>query len=117
MFVPSTPGSRLRNSLKEKDDVIREMTGDPALKFIEKGDTVIDRVGQSDLWKGDPFCLRKDCFHCRGRYKIAEEQEERAAAKITGEKPKSNPPKGTSGSIPGYTTEGVTYSLECLTCW
>ena len=87
------------------------------MKFVEKGgETIIDRVGQSDPWKGETFCKRTDCLHSEGRYEIAKEQEERTAAKIIGEKLRSNLPKGTFISIPGCTSEGVTYSLECMTC-
>ena len=82
----------------------------------KEGDTVMDRLGQGDPRKGETFCRRADCLHCKGRYVIAQEQKERAAAKVTGEQPRSNPPKGTSSSIPGCTSEVVNYSLECMTC-
>ena len=37
-------------------------------------------------------------------------------SKVTGGPPKSTPPKGTSSLLPGCTSEGINYSLECLTC-
>ena len=54
VFVPATPGSKLRDILQEKDNTISEIMGAPALKFVEKGGpTILDKVGQSDPWKGD----------------------------------------------------------------
>ena len=51
-----------------------------------------------------------------GRYTLYEEEEDRAMAKVSGEAPKYSPPKGTSSSLPGCTTEGLTYVIECMTC-
>ena len=50
------------------------------------------------------------------RQVIAQEREDLAAAKISGEQPRSNPPKGTMNSIPGCTSDGIVYSLECMEC-
>ena len=36
--------------------------------------------------------------------------------KVSGGSPKYAPPKGTSSSLPGCTSEGITYALECLSC-
>ena len=47
---------------------------------------------------------------------MAEEEEDKAMAKVLGEAPKYSPPKGTSTSLLGCTTEGVTYAVECLAC-
>ena len=37
-------------------------------------------------------------------------------ANVNGGPPVSSPSKETSVSLPGCTTERITYSLECLTC-
>ena len=76
----------------------------------------MDLGGHSDPWKAETFCQRTDCLHCQGRLTLAQEQEEKAMAKISGEKTECNPPKGTSSSLPGCTQEGITYTLECQTC-
>ena len=85
----------------------------PALRFLETGgSTILDKVGQIDPWRSETFCQCKDCLHCKGRQVFVQE----AMANVTGETPRSNPPKGTSSSIPGCTTEGITYTLECQKC-
>lgn len=117
MFVVTTPVSKLRDLLQEKDDKISELMNAPALRFIEKGGrTILGKVGQSGPWKGETFCRREDCLHFQGRYVLVQEEEDKVMAKVTGGPPKYTPPKGTSTSLPGCTTEGVNYSLECLTC-
>ena len=104
----------MRDKLQESEDVISEMMGAPALKFVEKGGTTIyQKLGQSDPWKGDTFCQRDDCLHCQGRYILAEEEEDKV---MSGCSLKYAPPKGTSTSLPGCTSEGITYALECLSC-
>ena len=117
VFVTATPGSKLRDMLQERDNQMAEIVGAPALRFVEKGgDTILDIIGQSDPWKGETYCQRTDCLHCKGRQVISQEREDLAAAMISGEQPRSNPPKGTMNSIPGCTSEGIVYSLECMEC-
>ena len=116
VFVPATRNSKLRDILQHNDDKISEMLNAPSLRFVEKGGrTVLDKLGQSDPWKAETFCNRQDCLHCEGWYIIAQEEEDKAMAKVSGGPPRSSPPKGTSVSLPGCTTEGITYSLDCLT--
>ena len=65
VFVPATPGSRLRDTLQKEDDNMSQALNAPSLRFMEKGGTTIqEKVGQSDPWKGDTFCQREDCLHC-----------------------------------------------------
>ena len=77
---------------------------------------ILDRIGQNDPWKTETFCQRTDCLHYQGWLTLAQEQEEKAMAKISGEKTECNPPTGTSSSLPGCAQEGITYTLECKTC-
>ena len=64
------------------------------MMFVEKeGNMIVEKVGQSDPWKGETFCPRKDCLHCQGRFVLAKEQEERAMAKVAGGQPSYTPPK------------------------
>ena len=37
-------------------------------------------------------------------------------ANVTREKARSNPPKGSSTSVPGCTSKGVNYTLKCVEC-
>ena len=49
VFVPATPGSVLRSILQEKDDMLARVMRSPALRFVDEGgETVMDRLGQSD---------------------------------------------------------------------
>ena len=76
VFVPATPGSRLRDTLQKEDDNMSQALNAPSLRFVEKGGTTIkEKVGQSDPWKGDTFCQREYCLHCQGRYVLAEEED------------------------------------------
>ena len=113
VFVPATPGSKLRDILQRKDDELSEMLGIPGLKFVEKGGRMIlDRIGLNDPWKTETFCQRTDCLHCQRRLTLAQEQEEKAMTKITGEQTDFNPPKGMSSLLPGCTQEGITYTCR-----
>ena len=68
VFVPATPGSKLRDTLQKNDDNLSKALDAPSLRFVEKGGTTIqEKFGQSDPWKGDTFCQREDCLHCQGR--------------------------------------------------
>ena len=85
----------MRDLLQEKDDMVSELMNKPALRFVEKGgSTILDKVGQSDPWKGETFCQRENCLHCQGRYILAQEEEDKVMAKVSGGPPKSTPPKG-----------------------
>ena len=49
VFVPATPGSKLRDMFKQRDDSLSETLNAPALRFVERGgNTVLDKVGQND---------------------------------------------------------------------
>ena len=37
VFVPGTPGTKLRDPLQDRDDKISEVMNSPALMFVEKG--------------------------------------------------------------------------------
>ena len=81
VFVPSTPGSKLMDLLQKGDNMMSEALNAPALRFVEKGgSTIQERLGQSDPWKSEIFCQRKDCLHCQGRYTLIDEEEDRAMA-------------------------------------
>ena len=68
------------------------------------------------LGKGRHSAKRDNCLHCQGRYILAQEEEDKAMARVAGEVPKATPPKETSTSLSGCMGEGVTYTLECQTC-
>ena len=75
VFVPATPGSRLRDTIQKLDDQLSETMDAPALRFVEKGgSTIQERLGQSDPWKSEVFCQRKDCLHCQGRCTLLDEE-------------------------------------------
>ena len=71
IFVPFTPGSKLRESLQRQDEMLAEALNVPSMRFIEKAGTiVIQDVGQSDPWAVDQFCPRTNCWHCQGRHQL-----------------------------------------------
>ena len=43
VFVPATPGSKLRDILQRCDDQLSETLDAPAVRFVEKGGTTIER--------------------------------------------------------------------------
>ena len=86
----------------------------PSLRFVEK--TVIEDEGQSDPWILDQFCPRKEYWHCQGRLQLLKEAEDRLIEKVTGEAPPTCSPEYSRVSLPGCTTEGINYVLECSTC-
>ena len=69
------------------------------------------------------MCPRKDCLPCRGQLILGAEAEEEALKQVCGEegKPENNKEgrKKTAEerrSLPGCTTEGCNYVIECLPC-
>ena len=112
-----TPGSKVRDSLQKQDKMMAQALNVPSVRFVEKaGTTILQDVGQSDSWAKERFCPRKNCWHCQGRHKLLQEEEERAVTNVTGEATKVNPPKDSRTSIPGCTAEGINYVLECSNC-
>ena len=94
MYGVYTGNPRVNFEEHEKDDIILEVMGSPALRFVEKGgETLMEKIGQSDPWKGETFYMRADCLHCKGRYIIAKEQEDKAAAKLLERNKGQNPQK------------------------
>ena len=98
--------------------MLAEALGAPALRFVEKGGkSLVSMVGQTDPWKSDQFCERRGCLPCATMLIICKEKEERAATMIAGEKIEENGPyKEASKTLPGCTTEGVVYVIDCQTC-
>ena len=87
VFVPFTPGSRLRDEIQRQDDVLSKTLEAPAFRFIEKGGNSFDSLlGQADPWKSDMSFEREGCLPCKSRLILLEEKEERTAKMITGEK-------------------------------
>ena len=73
-------------------------------------------VGQADPWKAEMFCGRKGCLPCQTRFTLAKEKEDRVVAMVSGEKVDKEPPKKTCSTLPGCTTEGILYTLDCQAC-
>ena len=117
VLVPQTPASRLKEELQAQDEILAAALKIPSLRFVERsGCMIVQDVGQSDPWSRDMYCPRDGCWHCKGRYQIHKETEELAMAKVSGDNPKTSPPQDCRLSLPGCTSEGVNYVLECGTC-
>ena len=52
----------------------------------------------------------------QGRVQLLKEAEERSISKVTWEKTPTNPSEDSRLFLPGCTTEGINYVLECSTC-
>ena len=71
VFVPQSPGSKLKEALHTQDEVLARALNIPSLSFVERSGTmVIQDIGQSDPWATDQFCPREDCWHCQGRLQL-----------------------------------------------
>ena len=116
-FVPHTAGSKLKKALQSQNEHLAQSLKVPSLRFVERsGTTIIEDVGQSDPWALDKCFERGDCWHCRGRLQLLQEAEERTTSKITGEATTTQPPEDCRTSLPGCTSEGLNYVLDCGTC-
>ena len=66
VFVPSTPGSKLRKVLPVVDGKFTKVQGIKNVKFVERGGTMLTEL----LVKSNPFkpvhCGREMCWPCNG---------------------------------------------------
>ena len=91
IFIPSTPGSQLKNILQKQDSIITTAMGSPRARFVERaGVTIMEELGSNNPWSTEWYCPRKDCLPCQGRAFLAKEEEEEAIKLVTGEG-KGNP--------------------------
>ena len=68
VFIPSTPGSKLKNLLQSQDNLITSSMNTPQVRFVERsGTTVMEDLGRTNPWAAEWFCPRKDCVPCQGR--------------------------------------------------
>ena len=79
ILLPCTQDSVLRKSLQLADDTVGEVTGSPAIQFVERcgGETIISLLGSSNPWSKDWVCGRNDCLQCKGRAMFSGEVDER----------------------------------------
>ena len=117
VFLPATPGSRLKKDLQEADEILCKTTNSPTVRFVERGGpTLMELVGKSNPWSREWFCPRKNCVPCKGRLLLAaEDAEERLqmAEKKEGVVKRS---QESRVAVPSCTGEGVNYILECAAC-
>ena len=63
VFVPHTVGSKLARELRNKEDKIKDLTGEK-IKIVEKsGMKIEDMIAGKDPWRGGD-CQRSNCFLC-----------------------------------------------------
>ena len=82
---------------------------------------MINKVGSNNPWKKDWICPRKNCLLCKGQAILGEEAEQDAVSLVVGDKEKEEQkvtkwPKEDTRSLPGCTSEGCNYVIECLQC-
>ncbi len=67
MFVPATPGGKLRNQLQEAKDIFSELNRIPRIKIVERGGKkMIHMLAIKDPW-GKRKCMREDCLSCSSK--------------------------------------------------
>ena len=93
----------------------------PTIRVVERAGTkLIDKVGSNNPWKKDWSCPRKTCLPCKGQAILGEEAEKDAIKLVVGDKNKTEEqkvikwPKEDTRSLPGCTSEGCNYVIECL---
>ena len=99
------------------------MMNSPSVRVVERAGTKIEEEGgNNNPWKKEWTCPRKDCLPCKGQLLLGAEAEEEALRKVCGEEEKQENKEGRKKtaeyrrSLPGYTTEGCNYVVECLPC-
>ena len=91
MFIPHTVGSALAKELKEKENILKEITGDK-MKIVERaGLKLEDVLTRTNPWKGMD-CGRPNCLLCLTKT-------------LTGKDKKKD-----------CTKRNILYELRCLTC-
>ena len=91
MFVPHTVGSSLANAIKEKEEKVKDITGDK-IKVVEKAGMKLENIlTKNNPWKGSD-CGRPNCLLC--------------ATKVLTNKDKKK----------DCTKRNILYEIKCLTC-
>ena len=63
VFVPHTVGSKLARELRNKEEKLKDLTGEK-IKIVEKsGIKIEDMIAGKDPWRGGD-CKRSNCFLC-----------------------------------------------------
>ena len=116
VFVPSTPGSQLKKSLQEADNVICQTVNSPSVRFVETGGpTIMELVGNNNPGAREWWCPRHDCAPCQGRRVLGQEEIEDTLKRSDGEEvPKKSLQDRTA--LPSCVGEGINYVIECQTC-
>ena len=83
VFIPATPGSRLKISSKKQDNMVTQVMTSPQVRFVERaGTTMIEDLGRNSPWASEWYCPRKESLPCQGRAILAAEVEEDAMAMV-----------------------------------
>ena len=95
----------------------------PVVRVVEKAGTkLMEEVGDTNPWKKEWCCPRKTCLPCQGQAILGAEKEEETSNLVCGTQEGSlGERKGVwskeeSKSLPGFTSEGCNYVIECFTC-
>ena len=113
VFVPTTPGSRLRISLQDADDKLVSSINSPSVQFVERGGPILmETVGNNNPDSKEWYCGRIDCAPCQGGEQLGAEAEEQSL-KIAEDQDVITFNPEDKRTLPSCTGEGIDYSIEC----
>ena len=109
------------------EDQAAVMMNTPSIRIVERAGTkIMEEIGDTNPWKSEWCCQRKTCLPCQGQVILGAEREEAAKKLFCGgqEGGQGGDKEGKTGmwlkedckSLPGCTTEGCNYAIECLGC-
>ena len=124
LFIPATPGSEMRKLLQSAEDQGAKLMSSPSIRVVERAGTkLINEVGSNNPWKKEWMCPRKNCLPCKGQAILGAEAEQDAVNLVIGDREEEKEelkvnkwPKDDTRSLPGCTSEGCNYVIECLQC-
>ena len=80
---------------------------------------LIQEVGSNNPWNREWSCPRRTCLPCQGQAILGAEEEKEALRMVAQgqeEQKTATWPREDTRSLPGCTSEGCNYVLECLHC-
>ena len=105
---------------QDSEDQVARLMNTPTVRIVERaGVKLIQEVGNNNPWSREWSCTRRTCLPCQGQAILGAEEEEAALKMADGDQEDQRTarwPREDIRSLPGCTSEGCNYVLECLQC-